>query len=152
MMGLVREHVAQHLYANRPRSGPAIPAKLLDAAISAERFGEHFRATHCTLAQCCARLLRGAMRAMELEWNLQMWGGKPDPLAANIVHVSKDGRDSAGAGFARSYAGRRFRFPNGRFEIFDEHLVDAIAQQEDPGGGILRFTKLPFCGHSIRDC
>ena len=152
MMGLVREHIAQHLYANRPRSDPAIPAKLLDATIFAERFGEHFRATHRTLAQCCARLLRGAMRAMELEWNLQMRGGKPDPLAANILHVGKDRGDGAGAGFARLYACRWFGFPNGRVEIFDEHLVDAIAQQEDPGGGILRFTKLPFCGHTIRDC
>lgn len=149
MMGLVREHIAQHLYANRPRPGPAVSAKLLDATIAAEGFGEHLRATRRTLAQCCARLLPGAMSAMELEWNLQMRRGKPDPLAANIVHVRKYGRDGAGAGFARGSACRWFRFPKDRVKIFDEHLVYAIAQQEHPSTWVLDVTKA-FCCHTIR--
>jgi hypothetical protein len=32
MVGFVREHVAQHFHANRPRRSPAVSAKLLDAA------------------------------------------------------------------------------------------------------------------------
>src|SRR5208337_4727231 len=35
MVGFVREHVAQHFHANRPRLSPAVSAKLLDAAPAA---------------------------------------------------------------------------------------------------------------------
>ncbi len=42
MVGLMRQHVAKHFQANRPRLSPPVPAKLLDAAgATTERFGEH---------------------------------------------------------------------------------------------------------------
>jgi hypothetical protein len=36
------------------------------------------------------------VRAVELWWNLQVRSGKPDPLAADIVHVGEDRRNGAG--------------------------------------------------------
>jgi hypothetical protein len=45
MVGFVSEHVAEHLRADRPGLGPAVSAKLLDAAIvSVKGFGEHLLA------------------------------------------------------------------------------------------------------------
>jgi hypothetical protein len=44
MVSFVSKHVAEHFRANRPRLRPAIPAKRLDAASSAERLSEHFPA------------------------------------------------------------------------------------------------------------
>jgi len=71
MVGFVSKHVAQHFHANRPRPSPAVSVKLLDAAsITAERFSEHVRATSGALGQSCACLLRRALGAVELCWNL----------------------------------------------------------------------------------
>ncbi len=54
---------------------------------------------------------------------------KPDPLAADIVHVREDGRDGADA------AGR-FGIPCGGVKLLDESLVDAIVGGKDPGCGL----------------
>src|SRR5580704_11101220 len=59
------------------------------------------------------------MCAVELRWNLQVRSSKPDPLGADIVHVSEDCRDGA------SLAGR-FGFPGGKGKMLDKKLVDAI--------------------------
>src|SRR2546430_864915 len=74
-------------------------------------------------------LLRHAVRAVELCCNLQMRSCKPDPLAADIVHVRKDRRNGAG----RSVAGRAGRFgsPGGRVKMFDKNLVHAIIGGKD---------------------
>ena len=58
-----------------------------------------------------------------------MRSGKPDPLAADIVHVREDRRNSAG----RHLAGRAGRFgsPGGRVKMFDKHLVHAIIGGKD---------------------
>jgi len=73
MVGLVRKHVAQHFHANRPRSSPAVSAKLLDAApTTAERFSEHLRAAIGALSQSRAGLLRRAVCATELRGNPQV--------------------------------------------------------------------------------
>ena len=72
MVGFVRKHVAQHFHANRPRRSPAVSAKLLDAApTTAERFSEHLRAASGALGQSRTGLLRRAVRAVELSWNLR---------------------------------------------------------------------------------
>src|SRR5712691_1019043 len=133
MMGFVRKHVAQHFQANRPRPGPAVSQKLLDAAFvlttaltTAERFREHLRAASGALGQSHAGLLRRAVRAVELCWNLQMRSCKPDPLAADIVHVREDRRNGTGAGLAG-----RFGSPTGRAKMFDENLVHAIIGGKD---------------------
>ena len=125
MVGLVRKHVAQHFRANRPGLSPAVSAKLLDAASrTAERFSEHLRAASGALGQSRTGLLRRAVRAAELCWNLQMRGCKPDPLAADIVHVGEDRRN--GADLAR-----RFGSPGGRVKMFDKNLVHAIIGGKD---------------------
>jgi len=129
MVGFVREHVAQHFQANRPRPSPAVSAKLLDAAsTTAERFSEHLRAASGALGQSRTGLLRRAARAVELRWNLQVRSGKPDPLGADIVHVREDRRNGAGL------AGR-FGSPGGGVEMFDKNLVDALIGGKDPDGG-----------------
>src|SRR3982074_2907734 len=97
MVGFVRKHVAQHFRTHRPRPSPAVSAKLFDAApTTAERFGEHLRAASGALGQSRTGLLRRAVRAVELWWNLQVRSCKSDPLAADIVHVREDRRNSAG--------------------------------------------------------
>jgi len=125
MVGFVRKHVAQHFRANRPRPSPAVSAKLLHAAsTAAERFSEHLRAASGALGQSHAGLLERAVRAVELSWNLQMLSCKPDPLAADIVHVREDRRNGAGlAGW--------FGSPGGRVKMFDKNLVHAIIGGKD---------------------
>src|SRR6202166_4326246 len=120
MVGFVRKHVAQHFRANRPWRSPAVSAKLLDAApTTAERFSEHLRTASGAIGQSRAGLLRRAVRAVELWRNLQVRSCKPDPLAADIVHVREDRRNGAGL------AGR-LGSPGGRVKMFDKNLVYAI--------------------------
>src|SRR5205807_1195493 len=127
-VGFVRKHVAQHFQANRPRPSPAVSAKLLDAApTTAERFSEHLRAASGALGQSRTGLLRRAVRAVELWWNLQVRSGKPDPLGADIVHVREDRRNGA------DLAGG-FGSPGGRVKMFDKNLVHAIVDQKNLGG------------------
>src|SRR5437870_5168976 len=91
MVCFVRKHVAEHFHTNWPRLSPAVSAKIFYAAsATAERFSEHFRATSGALGQSRTGLLRGAARAIELWWDLQVRSCKPDPLAADIVHVRED--------------------------------------------------------------
>src|SRR5271157_2107235 len=130
VVGFVRKHVAQHFRAHRPRLSPAVSAKLLDAAPStAERFrehcfGEHFGAASGALGQSRAGLLRCAVRAVELWWNLQVRSREPDPLGADIVHMREDRGNGAGV------AGR-FGDPDGRVKMFDENLVHALIGGKD---------------------
>ena len=130
MVGFMRKHVAQHFRASRPRPSPAISAKLLDAALTtAERFREHLRAASGALGQSRTGLLWLAVRAVELSWNLQARSCKPDPLAADIVHVCEDRCDSAGL------AGR-FGLPRGRVKMLDKHLVYPLIDGKDPDRGL----------------
>ena len=138
VVGFVRNHVAEHLWANRPGLSPAISQKLLDAApAAAERFSQHLRAACGALGQCRTSLLGRAVGSVELGWNLQVRSSKPDPFAADIVHVCEDRRN--GADFAGRF-GRRFgwRFrrpfsiPGSRVKMFDKKLVDAIVGSKDP--------------------
>jgi hypothetical protein len=67
MVGFMRNHVAEHFRANRPRLRPAVPAKLRDAGPAAvERFGDHLRAASSALGQSRKGLLRRAVRAVKL--------------------------------------------------------------------------------------
>jgi hypothetical protein len=134
MVGFVRKHVAQHLRANRPRPSPSVSQKLLDApSTTAERFSEHLRAASGALGQSRLGLLRRAVRAVELRWNLQVRSRKPDPLAADIVHVREDRRN--GAGLAGRF-GWWFGLPGGRVKMFDNNLVHAIVGGEDLDCGL----------------
>src|SRR5438270_8587079 len=127
MMGFMRDHVAEHLEANRPGLCPAVAVKLLDAAATVgQRFGEHLGAASSTLGQTRTGLLRCAMGPVELGRDLEMWSGEPDPLTADIVHVREDGRDG-------SCPAWRFGSPCCRFEMFDHKLVHAIAGGEHLG-------------------
>ena len=125
MVGFVREHVAQHLRANRPRRSPAVSAKLLDAAsTTAERFSKHLHASSGALGQSRAGLLGRAVGAVELSWNLQVRSCKPDPLGADVVHVRENRRNCADLA-------RRFGFPGGRVEMFDQNLIHPIIGDKD---------------------
>jgi len=124
MVGFVSKHVAQHFRANRPRLGPAVSAKLRHAATTPERFRKHLCAASGALGQSRAGLLGRAVRAVELCWDLQVGSGKPDPLAADIVHVCEDCRNAA------DVAGR-FGSPGGRVKVFDENLVQALIGGKD---------------------
>ena len=143
MVGFVSKHVTEHFRANRPRLRPSVSEKLLDAVIfiaiaiaiaTAEGFREHFRATSGALSQSRAGLLWRAVRAVELPWNLQMRCRKPDPLAADIVHVREDRGDGASlnvAGGAVRFGCRRFSCPDRRVKMFDKHLVHALVGGKD---------------------
>jgi hypothetical protein len=134
MVGFVRNHVAQHFHANRPRPSPAVSAKLLDAApATTERLSKHLLAASGALRQSRAGLPRRAVRAVELSRNFQVRSRKPDPFAAHIVHVREDRRDAAGL------AGR-FRSPGGRVEMFDEHLIHPLVGGKDPHCGSSEFS------------
>ena len=133
MVGFMRKHVTEHFHTDRPGASPAVPAKLLDSAATlAERFSEHLRAASGALLQRGAGLPRRAASALELSWKLEVRGGKPDPLGADVVHVREDGRNSA------DLAGR-FGFPGGRVKILDENLVHAIVGGKNPDGSSREF-------------
>ena len=57
--------------------------------------GDHFFAAHSAFCECVAYLLRGAVRAVELRRDFQVWRGKPDPLGADVMHVGEDSGDVA---------------------------------------------------------
>jgi len=71
-------------------------------------------------------LRRRAVRAVELSRNLQVRNCKPDPLAADIVHVREDRRNGADFVFAG-----RIGSPDGRVKMFDKNLVHAITGGKD---------------------
>jgi hypothetical protein len=137
MVGFVRKHVAQHFGADRPRLSPAVSEKRLDAVAAiamAERFRQHFRAASGALGQSPPGLLRRAVRAVELWWNLQMRCRKPDPLTADIVHVREDRRNGASpnvAARAGRFGCRQFGSPDGRVKMFNKHLVHALIGGKD---------------------
>src|SRR5271168_4500220 len=143
MVGFVRKHVAQHFRAGRPRPSPAVSAKLLNAAPTAERFSEHLRAASGALRQSRAGLPLRAMRAVELSRNLQVRRRKPDPLGSDIVHMREDCRDGA------DVAGR-FGSPRGSVKMFDQNLVDAIVGGKDLrcGPAKLRVNLVLTRGHA----
>ena len=134
MVGFVSKHVAQHFRANRPRPSPAVSEKLLDAApATAERFREHLRAASGALGQSRTGLPRRAVRTGKLSWNLQVRSGKPDPLAADIVHVRENRRNGAGLT-------RRFGSPGRSVKLFDKNLVYAIVGGKNPDCGSAKLS------------
>jgi len=141
MVGFVRKHVAQHFHANWPGPSPSVSAKLCNvaaAATTAERFSEHLGAASGALRQSGTGLLRRAMPAVELWWNLQVRSCKPDPLGADIVQVREDRRNRADFAFAG-----RFRSPGGRVKMFDKNLVHAIIGGKDPDCGSAELSVNP---------
>src|SRR5580704_6670703 len=130
MVRFMRNHVAQHFDASRPRLGPAVAEKLFDTTFAiAERVSEHLRAASGALRQGGTGLQQRAVRAVELNWNLQVRRGQPDPLGADIVHVGEDRRDGA------RVAGR-FGIPGRWVKMFDQNLVDSIVGDKDPDGDL----------------
>ena len=134
MVRFVSKHVAQHFRANRPGPSPTVSKEFPDATLLAtERLSEHLRAALSALTQCRAGLLRRAVRAVELPWNLQMRSCEPDPLGADVVHVRKDRRNRA------DLAGR-YGSPGGGVKMFDESLIDAIVGGKDLDSGLAELT------------
>jgi hypothetical protein len=125
MVGFMRKHVAQHFHANRPRPSPAVSAKLRDPSpATAKGFSEHLGTASGALGQSRTGLPRGAAHAVELSWNFQVRSCKPNPLAADIVHVREDRSN-------RADLARRFCSPSGGVKMFDKNLVDAIVGGKD---------------------
>src|SRR3989441_9871960 len=119
--GGLREKACSTAFPGQPAK--AEPSRLCETSrrgpTTAECFSEHLRAASGALGQSRAGLLRRAVRAVELWWNLQVRSCKPDPLAADILHVREDRRNGA------DLAGR-FGSPGGRVKMFDKNLVHAI--------------------------
>jgi len=124
MVGFVRKHVAQHFHADGPGPSPSVSEKLLHATTTAERFREHLRAASGALGQSRTGLLRRAVRAVQLSWNLQVRCRQPDPLGADIMHVGEDCGNGAGLAW-------RLGCPDGRVKLFDEELVHALIGGKD---------------------
>jgi hypothetical protein len=133
MMGFVSEHVAQHLRARRPRLSPAVSEKLFDAATAiAQCFREHLGAARGALSQSGTGLLRRAVRAVELGWNLEVGSGKPDPLGADIVHVGEDrGNGADVAWWFRWQFCWQFCCPGCGVKMLDKILIHAIVGGKD---------------------
>jgi hypothetical protein len=132
MVGFVSKHVAEHLQANRPGRSPSVSMKLLDAASTAtERFSEHLLAASGALGQSLTSLLRRAMGAVELKWNLEVGSREPDPLAADVVHVGEDRRNGSDlAGFFGWRFSWQFGCPGGRVKMFDKNLIHTIIDRK----------------------
>jgi len=133
MVGFVSKHVAQHFHADRPGPAPSIAAKLLDAARATERFRQHFGAASRAFGQRRAGLARRAVAASKLSRNFQMRRGEANPLAANVMHMREDCRDAAGL-----IPAGQLRLPRRWGQTLDQHLVDAVVEQEDTGGRDLK--------------
>lgn len=143
MVGLVSQHVAEHLDAGGPGCAPAIAAEFGDAAFVAEGFGQQLDAKSGTVLQCGARLLRSAAIPAELSRDSEMRCVEPDPLGAHVMHVGEDGRDGA------DLAGG-FSVPGGRIEVLDEHLVHAVVGGKEAyrTAGDLRWRLSGSLGHT----
>jgi hypothetical protein len=59
---------------------------------------------------------------------------KPDPLAADIVHMREGGRNAADFG---GRFGCGFRCPGGRIKVFDQDLIDVVVDEKNLGGRVL---------------
>src|SRR5437667_6993288 len=141
--GGLREKACSTAFPGQPAK--AEPSRLCETSrrgpTTAERFSEHLRAASGALGQSRTGLLRRAVRAVELWRNLQVRRCKPDPLAADIVHVREDRRNGAdvvfSGVFAERFGCRRSGPPGGRVKMFDKNLIDAIVGEKDPGGKVL---------------
>jgi hypothetical protein len=108
MGSFVRKHVAEHFQADWPRRTPAVSVKLLNApSTTAERFIKHLRVASGALCQARTGLLRRAVSAVELRWNVQVRSCKPDPLGADIVNMREDRRNGADLAGRFGSPGRR---------------------------------------------
>jgi len=72
-----------------------------------------------------------------------MRSGKPDPLAADVVHVGEDGGDGADVA-GRFYC--RLRSPRRRVEVFDYELVHALVGGKDLEGGMSEIRGIHWLG------
>jgi len=125
MMSIMHNHVSKHGSARRPRPGPAVAMELSDpAAWAGEAFAEHFRAAFCAFPQGSARLSLRAFGTVEPDGQFDVGRGKPQPLAPYVVHMRKDGGDSA------PIPACRLRSPSFRIKMSEDELVHPFADSE----------------------
>src|SRR5437870_986052 len=107
--GGLREKACSTAFPGQPAK--AEPSRLCETSRRGPHhrraLSEHLRAASGALGQSRTGLLRRAVRAVELWWNLQVRSCKPDPLGADIVHVREDRCNSAGLVFAGRLGCRR---------------------------------------------
>src|SRR5215467_8260232 len=112
VMCVVHDHIDEHRTASRPRLGPSVPMKMFDAAGRvSQRLGKHLRTAFGALRERRGGLLLRAPRALKRRWQLYVRSGKPQPLAANVVHMTEGVGDRA-----RAAAGK-FRAPGARIQF-----------------------------------
>ena len=71
MVGLVRNHVSQHLDAGFPRTCPAVAKESLDASAGSESFFQHLRAETGALGQGFFCLRESAVSAVSCGGSLR---------------------------------------------------------------------------------
>jgi hypothetical protein len=120
VMGIVRDHIRKHCRSCGPRSGPTIAPELADTAVWPERFAKHLCAAQGTFCQCDSCLLLGTAGAVELCRQLEMWGGEPEPLAANVVHVREY------RGNCAHIAPESLCPPSLRMEVLENELIHLV--------------------------
>ena len=123
VVGFVAEHIGEHGRARRPRAGPTVALKFLDAAVG-KSVGEHLRAERRALCQGMTGLLLGAASAIQPRRKLQVRRRQTKPLAADVVDVGENGGDGASLGAGELGS------PGARVEMLEQELVDAIVDRE----------------------
>jgi len=140
MVGFVGDHVAQHLHANRPRRGPAISVKLLDTAIAASASPSISSQRSSRSRPCRTGLLRSALRAVELCWNLEMRGCSLTTWREHCAWCVKIRHNGAGvAGRFGCRISRQFRLSRQQGQMLDNDLIHAIIGWQRSG---LRFGRV----------
>src|SRR5712692_6153903 len=125
MMGLMRNHVRKHGGPWRPRPSPTVTAKVLHATFGAgEGVREHLVAACSALGQRRTGLFLRATRAVQPGRQLQMRSRKPQPLAANVVDVSKYCSNGA------SLAAGRFGSPRAGIEMLQQDLIYPVVDSK----------------------
>lgn len=121
VMGIMRKHVCQHGCAPRPRFRPSIAAKGFDAGLGMNKGTSEHLATACaTFGKRQFGFFLRATSCIERRRELKMRGGKPEPFAADIMHVRKDCRDRTAPTCRQPSA------PGSGIEMIEYHLIHAL--------------------------
>jgi len=125
MVRLVSNHVAQHLRPHRPRPRQPVPQKLRHPPAAAQRLRQHLHAPSATLRQPGPRLIRSTPRPVQQRRNREMRRSQPHPLAAHVMHMSKNRRN-------RPHPARRLRLPHCRIKRLDQELIHPLIGSKNP--------------------
>ena len=123
MMRVMRDHVGDHGNTRRPGLRPSVALEVLDLPLRTQGFTDHLSTKPRAPGERKACLPRCASAAVELRRKRKMGCGEPQPLAADVLHVSKYCRDRAGT------AARRLRPPGSRIKFLQDDLVHPVVDR-----------------------